>query len=596
MRSRKMIAAVAAAGVMVAASALAATPASAKGKPAKPPRPDFTLTILHNNDGESSLTPTVIEGVEYGGIARFQRKVDTLRIQSYFNYDRGESFRRGNVLLNSGDNYLPSPQFQASQQDGAPFYDGIAVKLLRYDALAIGNHEFDFGPATFGRFVETVDNTDFVSANLDFSGEPTLADLEGDRILDSTVIRERGKRIGVIGLTTPTLPLISAPGGVEVLDDLAAITQAEVDRLTDQGVDIIILQSHLQGLDSETALVAELSGVDVVIGGGGSEVLGTDDTEFFPGDEDDIAGEYPQLATDLDGVEVPVVTTPGNYRYIGQLQVTFDRDGNVLGVDGNDSGLQIVTDTGPNAVGESFVQKRFVQEPVQEYVDSLDELIVGTSEVDLQCRTEDVRTGEANCGNLFADSLLASARSQASAFGLPQADLAIQNGGGIRGNTILPAGPITVADTFLVAPFDNDVSVAQDVPAETVRQALERGVSSLPGSAGFFPQIAGAEIVVDPSFTAATLEDPAAGQRVRSVVLDDGTVLVEGGEAVEGVTVTLASIDFLFNGGDGYPVLPFTRVGVTYQQALETYIADDLGGVITAAAYPTGGEGRITIE
>lgn len=604
MRSRRTVAAVATAAMILAAGAVTATPAAAKGKPGKAPRPDFTLTILHNNDGESSLTPTEVEGVEYGGIARFQRKVDTLRLRSYFDYDRGEAFRRGNVLLNSGDNYLPGPQFQASQQDGAPFYDAIAVKLLRYDALAIGNHEFDFGPATFGRFVETVDNTDFVSANLDFSGEPTLADLEGDRILDSTVIRERGKRIGVIGLTTPILPSITSPGGVEVLTDLAGITQAEVDRLTRQGVDIIIVQSHLQGIESEKELVSQLRGVDVVIGGGGSEVLADADTRLFPGQEDEIFGDYPQLATDLDGVEVPVVTTPGNYRYVGQLQVTFDRDGNVIGIDEDDSGLQIVTDSGPGAVGESLLQRRLVQDPVQDFVDGLGEQIIGSSDIVLDCDRPDVRLAESNCGNLVADAHLATAQAQAASFGLDTPQLAIQNGGGIRGEQDQPAGPISVGDTFRIQPFGNIVAIAEDVSAETLRQIFEEGVAGLPTDGtgdGAFAQVSeGTEVTFDLGRTArqvtaaAPFTQVVAGERVVDLVLPDGTVVVQDG-VTQDVTVDLAALNFSLNGGDAYPPVPFTTVGVTDQQSLQNYIVGLPGSTVTAAQYPPGGEGRISI-
>ncbi len=210
-RRRRFRIIVVAALVAVLSATMTAGTASARGHGR--PRADFTLTILHNNDGESSLLPTTVDGVEYGGIARFQRKVNRLRRRSHSTYDRGESRKRGVVLLNSGDNYLAGTTFQASEEEGAPFYDGIAVRLLRYDVLGIGNHEFDFGPETFARFVETVDRrTPFVSANLDFSASPSLAGHVGRSLVSSTVVRERGEKIGVVGLTTPSLPTISSPG------------------------------------------------------------------------------------------------------------------------------------------------------------------------------------------------------------------------------------------------------------------------------------------------------------------------------------------------------------------------------------------------
>jgi 5'-nucleotidase len=597
--SGRRVAAIAAAVIGVMSTLPLAEGAAATG--GRPGRADFTLTILHNNDGESSLLPTTIDGVEYGGIARFQRKVDRLRLGSHFSFDRGESRRRGVVLLNSGDNYLPGTTFQASQQPGAPFFDGIAVRLLRYDALAIGNHEFDFGPATFARFVETVDrDTPFVSANLDFSGEPTLADLIDDPLVRSTVIRERGEKIGVVGLTTPALPTISSPGGVEVLTDLAGIAQTEIDRLTRRGIDKIILISHLQGLDSEIALTGQLRDVDVVVGGGGDEVLADADDRLFPGDEDNVFGTYPQVATDADDGPVPIVTTPGNYRYVGDLEVTFDRHGNVLSWDEHDSGIELVAGSGPGAVGESFLQRKLVQEPVATFVEGLAAEIVGQSEVVLDCERNEVRGAEANCGNLLADGLLAAAQERAADFGVDAPQVAIQNGGGIRGEIDQPAGPISVADTFRLAPFGNFVAVAEDVPGETLRQIVEEGAIQLPAPGdGGFVHLAGATVVIDPSFPArvadqTTGEQLAPGQRVRSLVLDDGTVVVADG-VTQDVTVDVAGLNFSLGGGDAYPAVPFTTVGATDQQALQGYIEGPLGGVVTEAQYPRGGEGRITI-
>jgi 5'-nucleotidase len=571
------------------------------------PKPAFTLTILHNNDGESSLLPLALDGdgdgleEQYGGIARFTRKVQVLRWKSYFSWDPGESRRRGVVLLNSGDNYLPGTTFQASQQEGAPFYDGIAVKFLGYDALAIGNHEFDFGPPTFRRFIETVPNVPFVSANLDYSMEPTLADLEGDRLVKSTIVRAGGKRIGVVGLTTASLPTISSPGLVDVRTDLAGIAQTEIDRLARKGVDIIILQSHLQGIESEKELVESLYGVDVVIGGGGDEVLADEDDQLFPGDEDNIFGDYPQVAYDASGKEVPVVTTPGNYRYVGQLQITFDRRGEIISVDREDSGIKLVTDQGPQAVGESRLLKKLVEEPVAEFEAELAQTVIGSSEIDLDCERNEVRGVESNCGNLIADAHLATAQARAADFGLAVPQIGLQNGGGIRGEIDQLAGPISVADTFRLQPFGNFVAIAEDVPAETLRQIIEEGAIRLPtpGDGGFVQVSAGTTLVIDPAFPARdadqnTGEQFAPGQRVRTLILADGTVVVANG-VTQDVTVDVAALNFSLNGGDAYPAVPNTTVGVTDQQSLQAYIEETLGGVVSDGRYPRGGEGRITI-
>ncbi|MFK8023596.1 MAG: bifunctional metallophosphatase/5'-nucleotidase, partial [Ilumatobacter sp.] len=204
--------------------------ASADGHEDGPPK--FTLTILHNNDGESGLIPSDVDGVNYGGVALFQSKVDELRRESFRpSFDAGEAPQRGNVLLNSGDNYLAGTEYNASLVNQGLFYDAMAINRLGYDALAIGNHEFDFGPEAFARFARHVAPTPLVSANLDYSAEPALAALAGRRLVKSDVVFENGRRIGIVGLTTPSLPTISSPGNVEVLSDLAGIAQTEVDAL-----------------------------------------------------------------------------------------------------------------------------------------------------------------------------------------------------------------------------------------------------------------------------------------------------------------------------------------------------------------------------
>ncbi len=565
-------------------------------------QPDLTLTILHNNDGESSLLPIERDEIEWGGIARFQSKVDELRASSGDEtYDDGEAERRGVVLLNSGDNFLAGTSFQAGQQDGAPFYDGIAVQRLDYDALAIGNHEFDFGPAIFEEFVDEVDNATFVSANLDFSTTPDLrSDFARHKIRRSRIVRVEGRRVGIVGLTTPSLPTISSPGSVEVLTDLVGIAQKQIDSLNRRGARRIILISHLQGLDSEIELVSQLTDVDIVIGGGGDEILADPGDRLFPGDEDDIFGSYPQVATDAEGKAVPIVTTPGNYRYVGALQVTFDRDGNLLSWDDGDSGLNVVAGDGPGAVEPDPWQKSMVEEPVAAFIDDLANQIIGSSDVDLDCERVEVRGVESNCANLIADSLLSTGQARAAAFGVEAPQMAIMNGGGIRGEVDQLAGPISVADTFRLQPFANFVGVAENVPAETIRQIIEEGAIRLPAPGdGGFAQLAGASVVIDPSFPArdadqSTGEQFSPGERVRELVLDDGTVLVTGGVSQD-VEVDLVGLSFSLGGGDAYPAVPFTNMGISDQQSLQSYIEDVLGGSVTAAQYPRGGEGRLTI-
>jgi 5'-nucleotidase / UDP-sugar diphosphatase len=338
-----------------------------------------------------------------------------------------------------------------------------------------------------------------------------------------------------------------------------------------------------------------------VIGGGGAELLASPDDLLVPGDV--AAGDYPLYSTDASGVEVPVVTTVGNYEYAGQLVLNFNRDGEVVSVDEDASGVYRVSSTGPDAVEPDAFLLANVEQPVAEYLAELDANVLATSDVILDLETPDVRGGESNGGNLMADMMFAAAEKRAAEFGVPAPDLAFHNGGGIRGNIDQPAGPITEADTFRIAAFSNFVSIAPAMTGATLKGILEEGAASLPSTGdGAFVQISGASYVIDPSRQARVNAGPDGdfvevipGERIRSVVLDDGTVIVENGVVVYGGTLSVASNDFSLGGGDAYPPSEFVRLGVQYQQALSQYLTDDLGGVVSGTQYPRGGEGRITI-
>jgi len=590
--------------VALVAAPLAGLPAATTS--AAPPDvapPAYTLTILHNNDGESKLLGAPGQP-DFGGIARFATLVDQLRHEA-----RTAPGRTGTVLLSSGDNFLAGPEFTASLRKGVPFYDSIGLGLIGYDAMAIGNHEFDFGPDVLADFIEGFgeDVPPFVSANLDLSGEPRLAALAADgTIVSSTVVRERGARIGVVGATTPLLPAISSPRNVKVLDDVAGIVQDEVDTLAAGGVNKIILISHLQNIAEDRALVPMLTGVDVAIAGGGDELLANPDDLLVPGDSvsvDPATGQplrYPTPATDADGNTVPIVTTSGDYKYVGRLIIEFDRGGNVVGVDDR-SGPVRVSGVAPDAVAPDPQVQAQVVDPVAAFVAELAANVLATSEVALEGRRDPgVRTQETNLGNLLADALLRTGQEKAAEFGVPPPQVALQNGGGIRNNSLIPPGPLSELTTFQIAAFANFVSVVPDVPRAQFKEILENAVSGIPAADGRFAQVAGFGFTYDAAGTAQVVNNDGIvltpGNRVKEVVLDDGTVIVSGGAAVPGPGVHVATNDFSARGGDQYPFrgAPFTTVGVTYQQALVDLLVDGLGGLVTAADYPEGGEGRIT--
>ena len=512
------------------------------------------------------------------------------------------------ILVSSGDNFLAGPEFTAGLR-AETFYDALALDLIGYDAIALGNHDFDFGPEVLADFIMQVSGSEapFLNSNLDFSGEPGLQALfEEGRIAESVVVEENGARIGIIGATTPSLRSISSPRNVRIIADVAGEVQAEVDELEAAGVNNIILISHLQDVDAEIALVEQIDGVDVVVAGGGDELLANEGALLVPG-EGEPFGPYPLIATDRDGTEVPVVTTSGQYGYLGKLVVLFDGDGNVTDIDEEASGpIRIAGGDNPDAVKPQPEVQKQVVDPVAGFLKLMGDNVIATSQVDLEGRRSEVRSRGTNQGNLMADALRWQASQRAAKYHVSFAEVAIQNGGGIRNDVLLPAGQISELDTFDMAPFSNLVAVLENISREQFKEVLENAVSravdgDTEGGSGRFAQVSGFSFEWSESGTVQVLGPDGTvavpGTRVQRVVLDDGTGIVVGGAVVPGPDLTVATIDFLARGGDQYPYrdAPFTNLGVSYQQALANYLQDPAGlnGTVTAADYPTGSEGRI---
>jgi 5'-nucleotidase len=571
-------------------------------------RVHFWLTLLHNNDGESHLINAGTTLENFGGVARFAARVSQLKRQASEPSRRGPFGRlqpkSGVVMVSSGDNFLAGPEFNASLQQGVPFYDAIAMDLIGYHAIAIGNHEFDFGPDVLADFILGFPSSPapFLSANLDVSREPRLQALANQgRIARSIFVEAGGERLGIVGATTPQLPFISSPRHVGINPDVAAAVQAEVDRLTAMGINKIMLISHLQSIQEDLALAPLLRGVDIMVAGGGNELLANPGNLLLPGDETAVFGPYPLFAPDADGLAVPVITTSGGYRYVGRLVVGFDRHGTILLVDEPNSGpVRVAGGDNPDAVAPDPLVQAFVTDRVEAAVATLASTVIGRTEVPLDGLRSSVRTQESNTGNLVADALLFQARALAKPFGAPTPHVALQNAGGIRNDAIIPVGNLTERTIFDILPFANFVAIIPEISPTQFKEILENAVSRREFTDGRFAQIAGFRFVWDPSGSPQILDTEGnvvtPGTRVRAVVLDDGSVIVQNGAVASGISgLNIATIGFLGRGGDHYPFrgAPSVTLGVTYQQALRRYIEQALTGVITATQYPEGGEGRI---
>ncbi len=610
-------------------------PAAAQAVPAPSA---FTLTLLHNNDGESALLPAAPRG----GVARYATIVKGLQGQA-------KAEGSSSLLVSSGDNYLAGPQLQASLDNfrspagdtdysgDGPFYDARALDSLGYDASAIGNHEFDFGPEVAGYFISQFEksNIRFVSANLDVTGEAALNHFvkpspgEKGSLVGWTRSVKDGHKIAIVGATTTRLHSISSPGDNILTGgaNLSETVQEAIDAATADGTNVVVLLSHLQNIAEDEALIKQLKNLDVAVAGGGDELLANPSDALLAGTEaTDVFGPYPVLAKDADGVDVPVVTTEGSYGYVGRLIVSVDSAGAVTAVDPRSGPVRNAYDATTPPADQATPDPTLldtVEKPVAAFVAGLKAKTVATTAVTLDGLTTSVRTRETNLGSLFADALRRTAEKGApGVFGANNPTVAIQNSGGIRNSLELGpsvnGGRIAEFDTVQIAPFSNFVGYTIGLEPAKLKSLLERSVSadlkdgSLQ-SEGRFGQWSGLRFAYDPGQRAqvvsrgddGTVVVTTSGQRVRQVFLTrntpdpaDDVQVVRNGVVVSTQVVDLAANSFTVGqNGDNYPFnlldYQFANLPTSYQQSLADRLAEL--GTVTAAAYPEGGLGRITV-
>ena len=624
-----------------------------------------TLTILHNNDGESALLPeqtyTLPQGkLIYGSAAAFS---------TVMKREISAAKKSGNavVSLYAGDSFLASKTLicsePANNNSTVPVYDGLAQSMMPYDAHILGNHEFDYGTGFLKRYINSFTKKfryQFLSGNLDFTND---ADLSSIAVQTGPILRNRhsGKKLGqsylhkdyntgaifgVVSAVTPLLRTISSPGSTKIttidIKSTAALINKQVEALEAQGVNKIILVSHLQGVAYDKELLALLKNVDVAVAGGGDDLLASPDVaesiQLIPGEGKPV-GKYPEMVKDANGVDVPLITSKGNYNYLGRFDVSFDANGKLTSYDKTTSYPRrvIPASSVASALGVTDAvspDKRIVEEvekPLNTCLTGFAKPIASSQVVLATDRGSatvlGVRTAETNGGNLVADSFVHAYTNRATAAGLPAAGtanplVAIQNGGGIRqgGGTTLPitgvVGAINRGNTFDLLPFDNRLVAVTNVSATDLKEIFERSCAVGTSGGGQFLQISGMKVSCSRTGTAIVVSTPTGdayagsvttpGTRVKEITLSDGRALVKDGAVVAGApTVTIVTNQFTADGGDNYPTFPkLTKVGfgISYEQALYDYLlsfAKNSAGLpeipSTDSRYSkTTGEGRFT--
>lgn len=494
---------------------------------------DYTLNILHINDWHSRIESSnrfesICSGQEeergecIGGAARLAAAIDRRRAVL-----AGENL----LLLNGGDNFQGSLFYVAYQ--GA--VEAEFLGRMGFDAMTVGNHEFDDGARALNGFLDAV-SFPVLGANV---GAAPGTRLDG-RLKPSVVLEIGGERIGIIGAVTIDTPRIASPGpDISIGDDIAAIA-AEVRRLQADGVNKIIALTHV-GYRRDKELIAKISGVDVVVGGHSHALLRNDDT-FAEGD-------YPTMVDNPGGYRVPVVQAASYSKYLGELRVVFDDAGVVRQA----SGAPLLLDKAIAPDAAVLARIKELGKPVEE----LKNRVVSETTAPIDGSRDSCRTRECAMGNLIADAMLARMRGQG-------VTIAIQNGGGIRAS--IGRGAITMGDVLAVLPFRNTLSTFR-ISGADLRTALEHGLSGIEEGKGQFLQVAGLRYAFDRS-------KPPNGGRLRNVELRAGEAWLPLDDAATYLAVTN---NFIRAGGDGYALLAANAEDAyDFGPGLEQVVADYL--------------------
>ena len=443
---------------------------------------------------------------------------------------RAERAANPNTLyLFDGD--MLSPSLMSGFDQGQNTID--FTNLVPFDLAVPGNHEFDFGPENFLAKAKA-SKYPWAAINItDADGKP----LDG---VGGVMIKEvGGLKVALIPVAQDTSPEVSSTGSLKFLPTVET-SIAAAEKAIEDGADLVVgvVQTNME---NDRRLIASHA-FDVILSG--------DDHSY---------------ATAYDGVTAYVETSvDGQYLTPVDLNVTIEEKDGEREISWFPTfrfidTASVVPDPESQALADQFAAK-------------LDETLgveIGTAETAIDSRRNVVRAEEATMGNLIADAMR-------DATG---ADIAIMNGGGIRGDRTYDAGAkLTRRDILTELPFGN-VTVVTELPGSQVLLALENGVSQVEKGAGRFAQVSGLSFAFDPS--------AEAGARVSEVMV--------GGAPLEADKLYKVAVnDYILGGGDGYAALGGGRI-ITEGGTGSLVANDVMAYVEKAGTVAPKVEGRITV-
>uniref|UniRef100_A0A224YAC5 5'-Nucleotidase n=1 Tax=Rhipicephalus zambeziensis TaxID=60191 RepID=A0A224YAC5_9ACAR len=532
---------------------------------------DFNLTILHTNDIHAHLEESNKYGGTcfpdlknksrcVGGVARIVQKVKEIRNET-----------PDALFVNAGDFFQGTPYYTLFKQHVI----SEIMSVMGYDYACLGNHEFDDGPKNLAPFLEKMNksNITIIGTNTDFSNEPALREYN---LVKSAIKEINGTKIGFLGAVIPTTKHGSSPGpNVEFFDEVEAF-QNETINLTKQNVTIIIAITH-SGFDREKYIVNKIPEVDILVGGHTNTFLYTG---VPPAEEDKPEDVYPYVVNRSDGSQALVVQDFRFGKYLGRLDVMFNRTGHVVSWGGNPILL--------NASVDEDVNMTEVLKPFKENLTARMEEVIGSTRVLMEHKDDICRMQECNLGNLIADAYFEYYLNLNVTDPPAWSDIngAVVNAGSIR--TALPSFyNVTWGDVVTTLPYGNSL-VTVTLTGTDIWYMFEHAVTRYNTSKdmpkGRFLQVSGFRVQYN-------LTKPEQ-DRVKSIEVLCTNCSVPIYENIKcEQTYTIVTADFIVRGGDGFKFansVIVSDVGPIEYEALEKYI-------VKMSPMWTPNEGRIKI-
>lgn len=511
---------------------------------------DYTLSILHINDLHSRIQPinasdaTCADEAEaagecFGGIARVASMINERR--------DAISAEGGNVIvLDAGDQFMGSLFYTTYKGEDVVEF----MNMIGFDAMAVGNHEFDDGPSVLADFIDAAEFPVISGNTVVAEAEESLA----GKIEEWTIVERGGERIGILSVVATDTDVTSQGGPNVTFEDEIEYLRDAVTRMEGEGINKIVLLSHV-GLARDREIASAVDGIDVIVGGHSHTLFSNTEEGAEP---------YPVMVANPSGTDVPIVSAYAYSKYVGELEITFDDDGNVVAASGDTILLDSSVEPDPQIAARVEELAVPIEELMAQNVAEVTAAVDGSRET--------CRAAECTMGNLVSDAMLDRTADQG-------VQVVIQNGGGLRAS--IDAGEVTMGEIISVLPFQNTLATFELSGADIIA-SLEHGVSGIEEGAGRFPQVAGIRYSFDPNV-------PANEGRIQSVEIEENG---EWAPLDEGATYLVATNNFMRNGGDGYAL--FAENGQNaydYGPGLEVVLADYLR---ENSPYEPALDGRIT--